>query len=1129
MESPIQTEAALFDAARRLSEPAARQRYLDDACPDSAVRARVEALLRVHDSEQSFLRPEAAAPTIDLPAASEQPGTMIGPYKLLERVGAGGMGDVWMAEQTQPVRRKVAAKVIRAGMDTAQVVARFEAERQALALMDHPNIARVFDGGTTDRGRPFFVMELVKGIPITKYADDHRMPVRERLGLLADVCRAVQHAHQKGVIHRDLKPSNVLVAPYDGRPVVKVIDFGIAKATGPVLTERTLFTAFGAVVGTPEYMSPEQAEVNNQDVDTRSDIYSLGVLLYELMTGSTPLTRKRVKDVAILEVLRVIREEEPPRPSTRLLSTPELPSIAACRGLEPKKLNSLVRGELDWIVMKALEKDRNRRYESANALAADIQRYLNDEAVQACPPSPTYRLRKFAGRNKSALAILTVLFAALVTTGTVATVGHFRISAALTREAAANKQLEGALYYQTIDLAERARNAGQVRLAEQLLLECKPAHRGWEWHYLNRLRYGQMPAVEHPSHLFALAASRDGRLVAVGGSDGTVTVRDGQRLGVIRVRRAHSSWARSLAFSPDSQRLVSGGWDRRIWLWNMTDDAPVWQAKADDIVQCVAYHPDGHLIASSGASGHVQLWDARTGDERTWATGSAITNHDDNLFALTFSPDGRQLAGGGSDGRVKIWRTEDGSLLHHLPAQSEQVLGLAYSPDGRLLAAASGGFYTKEQRGEVGIWETTSGRRLHRLGGPNGSAFCVAFSPDGTRVAAGGSADPSVRVWDVGTGAQAIRLSGHREAVWSVAFSPDGNRLYSSSGDRTLRVWDARPLTSGPETERGVLADFASEVHGIAFHPDGKLLATACPEGDVQIWNARTSQLVQTIPVKGTSCVAFSRDGRWLAAGSFGVIHVWQAPAWERRDPILTGDMVNAVSFHPTNGQLAAAVGKTVGIWDVATGVPRAPPAGHTNFLLSAVYSPDGRTIASAGFEGEIKVWDADPRPTSLLQGAIPSPAPPWDWLARAWVTSPGHLARNLTGHVGRVSCIAFSPDGKHLVSAGVDGVFHRWDTATWTRTTPALSHHGHVRALAFSPDGSQLASTGSDATVRVWDAHDFRPLFALRGHTDSIGGIAFSPDADLIASVSLDRTVRIWNAKPPPDSAAVTAVDPGK
>src|SRR5215475_11720414 len=314
------------------------------------------------------------------------------------------MGAVWMAEQQEPVRRRVAVKLIRAGLDSGQAVARFEAERQALALMNHPNIAQVLDGGTTADGRPYLVMELIKGTPITRYCDEHRLTLRQRLELFLPVCQALQHAHQKGIIHRDIKPSNVLAALYDGKPVPKVIDFGVAKAAGQSLTEKTLLTDFGAIVGTPEYMSPEQAEVNNQDIDTRSDIYSLGVLLYELLTGSTPVTRQRIKEAALLEVLRVIREEEPPKPSTRLSSTDELPSVAANRGLEPKRLTGLVRGELDWIVMKALEKDRGRRYETAAALAADVQRYLDDEPVLACPPSAMYRLRKFARRHRSALA-----------------------------------------------------------------------------------------------------------------------------------------------------------------------------------------------------------------------------------------------------------------------------------------------------------------------------------------------------------------------------------------------------------------------------------------------------------------------------------------------------------------------------------------------------------------------------------------------------------------------------------------------------------------------------------------------------------------------------------------------------
>src|SRR4051812_47043742 len=322
-----------------------------------------------------------------------------------------------MAEQTAPVRRKVALKILKAGMDTRQVVARFEAERQALAIMDHPNIARVFDGGVAPSGRPFFAMEYVKGLPITEFCDQNRLTPHQRLELFLQVCGAVQHAHQKGIIHRDVKPSNVLVSRHDTTPVVKVIDFGVAKALGQALTDKTLFTGFGAIVGTLEYMSPEQAEVNQLDIDTRSDVYSLGVLLYELLTGSPPFTRKELEKAGMLEMLRVIREQEPSKPSTKLSTAEGLPTLAADRGTEPAKLTRLVRGELDWIVMKALEKDRSRRYETANGFAADVQRYLNDEPVQACPPSVGYRLRKFVRLNKAGLAVAGMVLCFIVILG----------------------------------------------------------------------------------------------------------------------------------------------------------------------------------------------------------------------------------------------------------------------------------------------------------------------------------------------------------------------------------------------------------------------------------------------------------------------------------------------------------------------------------------------------------------------------------------------------------------------------------------------------------------------------------------------------------------------------------------
>jgi serine/threonine protein kinase/tetratricopeptide (TPR) repeat protein len=444
MTEPPLPEESIFAEALEITSAAERAAFLDRACgQDKTLRAEVEELLHAQERSGDLLDLPENVPLTTHAPAGEIRGITIGPYKLLEPIGEGGMGTVWMAEQTEPIQRRVAVKVIKAGMDSRQVLARFEAERQALALMEHPNIAKVLDAGKTPSGRPYFVMELVKGRPITSYCDEKRIGVRERLQLFGDVCRAVQHAHQKGIIHRDLKPSNVLVAPYDGKPVVKVIDFGVAKATGQRLTEKTLFTGFGGLVGTPEYMSPEQSEVNNEDIDTRSDIYSLGVLLYELLTGSTPLTRKRLKEAALEEVLRVIREEEPPRPSTRLSASGDsLPAISSQRQTEPAKLTKLVRGELDWIVMKALEKDRIRRYETANGLAMDVQRYLTNEPVHACPPSALYRLRKLARRNKGLLTAAAVVFLSLVAGTAVATWQAVRATLAERRAVAERNRAE---------------------------------------------------------------------------------------------------------------------------------------------------------------------------------------------------------------------------------------------------------------------------------------------------------------------------------------------------------------------------------------------------------------------------------------------------------------------------------------------------------------------------------------------------------------------------------------------------------------------------------------------------------------------------------------------------------------
>ena len=439
------TDESVFAAALAIPGPAERAAFLDRACADNpALRREVEGLLAAHADSNPLDRPPrdveatgAYAARGDRAASAAAVGDRVGPYKLLERIGEGGMGEVWVADQQAPLKRRVALKLIKPGMDSRNVLARFEAERQALAVMDHPNIAKVLDAGTTPDGRPFFVMELVKGTPITEFCDARRLSPRERLELFVPVCQAIQHAHQKGVIHRDIKPSNVLVALHDETPVPKVIDFGVAKAVGQPLTEKTIYTGFGALVGTPAYMAPEQATFNQLDIDTRADVYALGVLLYELLTGSPPVEPERLKKAALDEVLRIVRDEEPPRPSQRLSTSQSRATIAATRQSDPAKLSRMMRGELDWIVMKALEKDRGRRYETANGLAKDVQRYLAGDAVEACPPTLGYRLRKAYRRNRA--AVLTAGAFALVLVAATAVSVAFAVRA---RQAEADAMAE---------------------------------------------------------------------------------------------------------------------------------------------------------------------------------------------------------------------------------------------------------------------------------------------------------------------------------------------------------------------------------------------------------------------------------------------------------------------------------------------------------------------------------------------------------------------------------------------------------------------------------------------------------------------------------------------------------------
>jgi eukaryotic-like serine/threonine-protein kinase len=562
MPSAQQYEDALLRAAAELPSGAARGTFLEEACAgDPGLRQRLETLLAAEHQSTSSPPPKVAAlkATVKIdpfPAEDDSVGRTIGRYKVLEKVGEGGCGVVYVAEQTEPVRRRVALKVIKLGMDTKQVVARFEAERQALAMMDHPNIAKVLDAGATETGRPYFVMELVRGIRITDYCDQNHLATKERLNLVISVCQAIQHAHQKGIIHRDIKPSNILVTLLDGAPVPKVIDFGIAKATEGRLTEATVYTELHQFIGTPAYMSPEQMEMSGLDIDTRSDIYSLGVLLYELMAGSTPFDPFLLTVSGIDQMRKTIREHEPVRPSTRFatLKGEELTNAAKQRSADSSKVVHQLKGDLDWIIMKCLEKDRTRRYETANDLALDLKRHLNNEPVLARPPSAAYQLQKAFRRNRLVYVAAGAVLTALVVGLGSATVMYFRERQALIGEqqqrlqaqlaqkvaeterqkaSESQQQARQLLYAEDMNLAQQALKLNNLGRARRLLDRHRPQSgekdlRDWEWRYL----WSQTRADDHEIFfagtnriLCPLSFSADGQWLARE-QDGVTVVTD---------------------------------------------------------------------------------------------------------------------------------------------------------------------------------------------------------------------------------------------------------------------------------------------------------------------------------------------------------------------------------------------------------------------------------------------------------------------------------------------------------------------------------------------------------------------------------------------------------------------------
>ncbi|HKB01261.1 MAG TPA: serine/threonine-protein kinase, partial [Gemmataceae bacterium] len=699
--------------------------------------------------------PPAAAVTADYAPTADAGEVIAGRYTLLERIGEGGMGEVWVAKQTQPVTRKVALKLIKAGMDSKQVVARFEAERQALGMMDHPNIAKVLDGGLTDRGRPYFVMELVNGLPLTKYCDDVKLTPRERLELFVPVCQAIQHAHQKGIVHRDLKPTNILVTLYDGRPVPKVIDFGVAKATGGRLTDQTLSTQFGAVVGTFEYMAPEQAGFSALDVDTRADIYSLGVILYELLTGLRPFEGSRLRKAALDEMFRILREEDPPRPSTKLSTDASLPTAAAARRTDPRKLAALMRGELDWIVMKCLEKDRTRRYETASALARDIERYLTDEPVEARPPSAGYKLRKFARRNKGRVVAAGLILLALVA-GVIGTAAAL-VEARSQRDAAvrAEKQADDDRSRAVAEGQRAEQEAGRARAAEadQKLARGKAEEEAARARAAEEAQKAALKQAE-----VALIRTDGLRLASEANFARPADPGRALLLGLEAVRRYphHLTYTALYAAAADlrERRAVPSG---------------LYQAKG------IRLSPDGKkaLVFGSGYRHQAVVIDLATGKQSaSWHGFGARPEETD------WSPDGARAVSV-IDSQVTV-EYADGQK----PERATFTERVAY------------------------VWDTNTGRDLAHLRGHEDNLASARFSPDGTKIVTA-SWDGTARVWDAISGRQLTVLRAHSNALALALFSPDGKRVLTVSSQRHKHNYRTPAggksnRTVGPNADPGV-------------------------------------------------------------------------------------------------------------------------------------------------------------------------------------------------------------------------------------------------------------------------------------------------------------------------------------
>jgi eukaryotic-like serine/threonine-protein kinase len=1137
----VPTARAIFDEALGLTEPE-RSAYLDLACgPDAALRTKVEELLEAYASAGPFL----AAPTASGAAAAgapgapaEGPGTTIGRYRLIEPLGEGGFGVVFLAEQATPIARRVALKVIKLGMDTRQVIARFEAERQALAMMDHPHIAKVLDAGATDAGRPYFVMELVTGEPITRYCDTRRLAVPQRLGLFVQVCEAVQHAHQKGIIHRDLKPGNILVGTQDGRPHAKVVDFGIAKATAAGPAVKTLFTEHRVLMGTPEYMSPEQADAS-LDIDTRTDVYSLGVLLYELLTGTTPFEASRLRAAAYAEIQRIIRTEEPERPSARLGRGTTHASADARPGLS--YLTAAVRGDLDWITMKCLSKDRTRRYDSAGALAMDLERHLRSEPVCAAPPSALYRANRLLRRHRGPFLAAGLVIALLVAGVVVSSLGFSRAAVnaarfremsveaqrgariarnaehtALESEAEALKQRDAAAfeaYIANILAAEASLALGEPKRLRTRLEACPPALRGWEWLYLDARADSSLLVLRHSGAVLSGDIDSRGQRVITGSADLTAALWDISTGRQRAILPGGSHQVAHVAFSPAGDLALTASIDGSARVWASATGAQI-ASVCGRPIRCAAFSPTGDRVVIGLSSGAARVWESATGAELCTLSG-----HGADLNSVCFDPSGERVATASNDGTARVWNARTGAPLAVLHGHSLNVITATFDGKGLRIVTTS-------QDGTARIWDAQSGAEARVLRGHENRVQSASFSPDGVRVLTA-SADHTARVWHAATGNELLQLR-HDGSVAGAAFSPDGSRIVTASADRTARVWDA--MTG---TLVSVLRGHDSALRSAAFSPSGDRILTCSLDRTARIWDPTTPDAPMTLPHAGRAEAAPA-----ISPGSDRLVTVLPSGEAIVRDAH-TGEalcslhghelQIRSVNFsHSGRRIVTASDDRTARVWDAFTGRQLAILRGHQDVVVSAVFDPEERSIVTGSTDRTARVWDAasgapigiplghegavrsacfDPQGARIITASA-------DRKARVWDAASSRQLTVCQGHSGAVVSAIVNPAGDRIATASDDGTARVWEAASGRELHVLRGHIGQLRAIAFDPAGSRIVGVGSqDSSAHVWSVETGALQFDLEGHDSTLSSASFSPVGDRIVTASGDKTARIWDA----------------